>query len=164
MKYKCPSRVVKTRPLDILFVAQNMRPDEIEQLIAIRDVEGYDPDETAVWFMNKLGPKFTLLDKNGLPICVGGYEPVLPGVWQSWMLGTMEAWETDWRSITKACRWLAEELFLAGARRLQCNALASRTAACEWYVRSLKMTPEGVWRKFGLQGQDIACFSRLAED
>ena len=55
-------------------------------------------------------------------------------------------------------------LFDAGARRLQTGALASRTKAHEWYVRGLKMKPEGVCEGFGLGGEDMATFVRLKED
>jgi hypothetical protein len=86
---------------------------------------------------------------------------VFPGVWQSWMVGTQAGWDNHWRSITKGCRWLADQLFDQGARRLQTSALASRTWAIDWYVKSLKMTPCGVWKRYGIHGEDVAMFERL---
>lgn len=159
-----PSRLRPTVPMDIFYICHNMRQDEVEQLRAFFPMDEYDPDEAALMFLNKGGPKMTLVDENDMPICVGGYESVSEGVMQSWMAGTMEGWQKHWRSITKSSLWMIEQLFMQGIARVQTNALASRVGACEWYVKSLGMTYEGTWRKFGRQGQDVACFSRLAED
>jgi len=139
-----------------------MRPDEIEQYLAFVPAQTFDHEAAAVGFMNTPGLKFSLLGPDGFPACAGGYHEVLPGVWQSWMVGSCDGWKDGWRSITKASRWVADGLFEAGARRLQTNCLASRTRAIEWYERGLKLVREGTWRAYGLQGQDVALFSRVA--
>lgn len=159
-----PKNLVKAKHADILLLCQNMRPDEIEQMQAFFDLDEYDADAAALILMNKQGPKFTLLDNNGHPVCSGGWEPVGHGIMQSWMVGTMAGWDRHWRSITKSSRWLMDTLLDNGIRRLQTNALASRVDACRWYTDGLKMQPEGIWRKYGRQGQDVAAFARVAED
>ncbi len=160
---RAPSNMVVTKPQDLFWLVDRMRPDEAEQLHAFYDMQGQA--DVLRFFLNKTGPAFTILDAKGIPVCAGGWESVTDGVMQSWMLGSMEAWDEHWRSITKGARWLMEELlYRRGIRRLQTNALASRAAACDWYVKGLRMEPEGVWRKFGRQGQDVACFARVAEE
>lgn len=158
---RCPKNVVKTTLADLLIICRNMRPDEIEQAQAFFPLDEWDADRLAAIMYLKEGPKFTLVDDNGNPIIVGGFEPVSEGVMQSWMAGTMEGWEAHWRSITKASRWLMDSLLANGIRRLQTNALASRAEACNWYVKSLKMEPEGIWKGYGRQGQDVAAFARV---
>lgn len=159
-----PSNVVACRNAHLQYLCERMRPDEIEQYLAFTDTDSYDPDVAALGFMNLPGMKFTVVDRDRMPVAAGGYWEVSPGVWQSWMVGSCDGWAAHWRSLTKAVRWLMASLFNMGARRLQTNGLASRTKAIEWYERALGLKPEGVMRKAGRQGQDVAYFSRLAED
>lgn len=157
---RCPSNVVPIRWQDVFYLCERMRPDEREQLDAFFDLSDEDIPR---FFLGKTGPAYTLVDANGLPLVCGGWESVADGVMQSWMIGSMDAWATNWRGITKASRWIMDELLSRGVRRLQTNALASRVEACEWYVRGLLMQPEGIWRQYGRQGQDVAAFSRVVE-
>lgn len=161
---KPPSNVVACRNTHLQYLCERMRPDEIEQYLALTDVEAYDPDVAARGFMNIAGLKFTVVDTDGLPLAAGGYWEVSQGVWQSWMVGSCDGWSTHWRSMTKAVRWLMGGLFEMGARRLQTNGLASRTKAIEWYERSLGLRREGTMRAMGRHGEDVAFFARLAED
>lgn len=145
---------------DLMILVGEARPDEIEQYEAILGV-AWDRDTIAVDHYQRHGVKFVLVDDGGDPVCAGGWDIVGPDVWQSWMVGTMSHWDRHWRAITKASRLVMSGLFDQGARRLQTNALASRTAACHWYERGLLMRPEGVMRGYGVNGEDVAMFARL---
>lgn len=158
-----PSNVVPCRNVHLMYLCERMRPDEIEQYRALVDGREYDPETAARNFMLAGGHKFTVLGPDGFPAVAGGYEEVFPGVWQSWMAGTMAGWATSWRSITKASRWMMDGLFELGARRLQTNALASRAQTIEWYERSLGLVREGTWRAYGSKGEDVAIFARVKE-
>ena len=161
-----PENLIACKPSHLLYLCDRMRDDEIEQHRAIVGGGEFNPDAAAIGLMAIPGAiKFTLVDDDSLPLAAGGWHEVFPGVWQSWMVGTQPAWEKHWRSITKGCRWVMDGLFQqAGARRLQTNALASRTQAIEWYERSLGMKREGTWRGFGINGEDVALFSRVRGD
>lgn len=160
---KPPSNLVPCKLVHLLYLCERMRPDEIEQYLALTMGKEYHPDTAAIGFANTPGIKFTLLGPDGYPAASGGYEEVLPGVWQSWMVGSTEGWETSWRGLTKATRWLMDGLFELGARRLQTSALASRTRALEWYERGLLMQREGTLRNFGANGEDVAMYARVME-
>lgn len=147
--------------LDMLIVATQARDDERRQYASLVGRE-WIPEQVANEVFSKDGVKFVLLDVDK-PFVVGGWEPLIDGVYQSWMIGNMLYWETHWRSITKLCRKSMAIMFDTGARRLQTCALASRVKACEWYVRGLKMQPEGIMRAFGVNGEDMAMFSRISE-
>jgi len=147
--------------IELLFLCSEAREDEIEQYEALVGV--WDFERAAIGFYNKFGIKFSLLNDEGTAICAGGWEEIIPGVWQSWMVGTDNYWEKYWRSITKYSRRVMDGLFDTGARRLQTGALASRVEACNWYVRGLKMEREGLCRSFGLKGEDMATFVRIKE-
>jgi hypothetical protein len=134
-----PSNVVHCQPEHVMYLAAHMRPDEIEQWLAFTGKPEYRPREFAAFCYHKKGPCYTVLDNNGLPAAAGGYFYIAPGVWQSWMAGTMHGWATHWRSITKAVRWLMESMFKIGAKRLETYVLSNRTRAIEWYTRALGM-------------------------
>ena len=156
--------VILVRPtmIDILSLCSNARSDEIEQYEAL--IGPWNMDDAASAFFTSDGVKFALVNDDDIAVCVGGWDHVIPGVWQSWMVGTDDYWQKYWRSITKYTLRVMEGLFNDGARRLQTGALASRTRACEWYTRGLKMKPEGICRGFGLNGEDMATFARVKEN
>ncbi|MFC4727149.1 hypothetical protein [Coralloluteibacterium thermophilus] len=153
------------RLLDLLHVCCQMREDEQQQYLAVTGLSHYDPDVAAAMFWNLPGVKAVLLDDENRALAIGGYQEVAAGVWQSWMVGSPEAWERHWRAITKGSIALMDLMFDEfGARRLQTNSIASRTRAIDWYVRGLKMRPEGVMRGYGANGEDVATFALLKSE
>ena len=158
-----PSNLVACRNVHISYLCERMRPDEIEQYLALTGNKEFDSDVAARGFMTIPGLKFTILDDKGMPAAAGGFEPIGRGVYQSWMLGCMDGWENAWRSITKGARWMMDGLLEGDARRLQTTALASRTKTIEWYEQSLGLVREGTLRQFGANGEDAAIFARVRE-
>ena len=162
---RLPSNIIPCRPAHLVYLAERMREDEKAQFIAMTGLPAFDPDAAVHWFMDAAnrsqGYAVTVLQDDNLPACAGGFHPVSPGVWQAWMVGTTDGWAQQWRAMTKASRWLMAALFEQGAHRLQTSATTSREKAIEWFERSLDMKPEGVWRHYGIQGEDVAHFSRL---
>lgn len=148
--------------LDILRLAADARPDEVEQWEAITGTR-WDASAFAAEHYAKPGVKFALIDEStNLAIVAGGYELIGPGVWTSWMVGTMAHWDRHWRSITKATRRVMDDLLTqGGAKRLQTPALASRTHAGHWYMKGLGMQHEGVMRNYGANGEDVAMYARI---
>lgn len=164
-KARYPSNVVPCRPLHLVLLADQMRVTEQQQFLAITGGERFDPDTAAHAVINSWARSapyaLTVLRADNTPAAAGGFELIGAGVWQSWMVGTEEGWNEQWRAMTKATCWLIDRLFENGARRVQTNALSSRTKAIEWFERSLRLKAEGVWRGYGAQGEDIAHFSRM---
>lgn len=159
---RAPSNVIECRNGHLVYLTQHMRQDEIDQYLALTGADTYDPEVAARGFMNTPSAvKFTVVGRDGLPAVSGGFEEVIPGVWQSWMVGTDLGWEQNWRSITKATRWLMDGLLAQGARRLQTTAITSRTGAIDWYLNGLGMHQEGLWKNYGRNGEDVAQFARL---
>lgn len=150
--------VVEPKLLELLKLASMARPDEIEQYEALVGKK-YDFEEVAVDFYNRPGVKLVILDGD-TPIVAGGYDLIMPGVWQSWMIGTMDTWKTHWRTITKCTRRFMDGM-LETERRLQTLVLASRVQTAEWYVRGLKMEYEGTLKGFGMNGEDADMYARI---
>jgi len=164
-KAHLPSNVVACRPAHLIALAQVMRENEQAQYLAVTGATKYDPDTATQWLVNTWAQSapyaLTVIGRDLLPAAAGGFHPVAPGVWQSWMVGSEEGWAEQWRAMTKATRWLMERLLETQAHRLQTSAITTRVKAIEWFERSLGMRPEGVWRGFGQNGESIAHFSRL---
>lgn len=148
---------------DLAYLARNMRPDEIEQDLAMTGMSEYDPHQAILKMASVYGPKFLILCDN-VPVVAGGFWQVRPGVWEGWQLGTMAGWEQCWRSITKITRRLNDEwLARPDVHRLQLLGLAGREKTFEWYERSLAYTREATLRAYCANGADAVMFSRTKE-
>lgn len=154
-----PKNLVHCLPVHIAYLAERMRPDEIEQWLAFTGYDTYTPESFCNEVEAMQGPRFTVLQSDGYPAAAGGFYCVGDGVWQSWMVGTMEGWEKNWRALTKTCRWFIAAMLspACGAKKLQTFALASRTHAMEWYARGLQMECE---RLLDINGFAAAKFVR----
>ncbi len=155
-------KLVQPTLMDLLRLCCDARQDEIDQYEAL--IGPWDYEQSALGFYTRSGIKFGLMNDEGDVVCAGGWEHVIPGVWQSWMVGTEDNWLKYWRSITKHSRLVMDALLDDGARRLQTGALSSRTKACEWYVRGLKMKYEGTIENFGFNGENMDTFVRFQEN
>lgn len=150
---------------DLAWLAKRMRPDEIAQYLALTGQTEYDPDQCARALASISGVNFVLVDREGYPVCAGGFEEVRLKVWQTWMVGTTEGWAKHWRAITKHSRRLMDNLLASDrAHRVQTYALASRRAAHVWYERGLGQTFEGVHRGLFADGQDGVCYAKVKEN
>lgn len=162
---RLPSNVIPCRPAHLVYLSERMRADEQAQFLAVTGLASFDPDVAANWLIDTAarseGFAFCVLQEDNLPAAAGGFQPAGPGIWQAWMAGTDQGWTEQWRSMTKATRWLMDRIFETGAHRLQTSAITSRVLAIEWFERSLGFKPEGVWRHYGIRGEDVAHFSRL---
>lgn len=146
---------------DFCHIARHMRADEIDQYLALTGLPEYVPDVAARSLVASPGKTFVMVDRAGLPVLVGGFAPVRRGVFEGWLAGTDQGWATHWRAMTKVCRGLMDDLLANGAHRIETFALASRTAAHDWYERSLLMQREGVMKGYFSDGQDAIVFARV---
>ena len=145
--------------MDYIYCAHRMRPDEVEQYLALFDQESFDPEHCARVLMNLGGVAWTLEGADGWPLAVGGFFEVKRGVWQAWMAGSMGAWDAHWRTLHKHAKRLMRTMLTSGqARRIQFSALASRERACAWY-RRLGMVYEGTHIAYGYHGEDVVDYA-----
>ncbi len=149
--------------VDLFRMCQDARPDEIEQYKAFIGSD-WNVENVVNDLFNRGGVKWAMMDDR-LPFCVGGWEPLIEGVWQGWMVGTMDNWGKYWRSITKLCRQSVKIMFaLENTRRLQIGVLASREKTCEWYIRGMQFHYESTMKNFGLRGEDMAIYVKFREE
>lgn len=149
---------------DIAYLARNMRPDEIEQDLAVTGAAEYDPQQAILRMAMVAGPKVLVLADN-VPVVAGGFWQVRPGVWEGWQLGTMAGWSAHWRTITKVTRRLNDEwLARPDVHRLQLYGLAGREKTFEWYERSLGYRREATLSRYCANGADAVLFARVKEN
>lgn len=146
--------------LTVLHCARNLKADEVRQCEAITG-EPYDPDTVAATVHNSDWLRFSMVDS--LPLAVGGYQLVRPGVWTCWMLSTPEAWGKHRISMTRAVKSTLTTLFKAGAHRIELVSLADREPAHDWYVRCLGFHCESKMTAWGAKGEDAYLFVRLGD-
>jgi hypothetical protein len=144
-------------------VCRNLRTDERVQFLAMSGLAEYHADVAARAMLAVPGPAFALVGAGNLPVVIGGFEPVRPGVYQTWMAGTDEGWTRYWRGITKMARQLVTHMLETDAQRVQDVALASRRRAHEWYRRALGMHYEGTHAAFYADGSDAVCYARVRQ-
>ncbi len=159
-----PKNVIAARNWHLQYIAERMRPDEIQHWLAVSGAKAYDPEVAAAGFIGTPGLKFSVLHTDGNPAICGGFHESHRGCWEGWMVGTERGWSECWRSITKGSRWLIDELFTSGARRVSISTIAERVAACSWYDEGLGLQWEGTHRAAGAHGEDIVFYSRIAGD
>ena len=158
------SNVIPCTLLHLLYLCERMREDERAQYLALTGGVEFNPETAAVGFFNPPGLKFTVLGPDKMPAAAGGAEPIGPGVWQTWMVGSHDGWSSVWRSLTRAAAWLVGGLLEQDdVRRVQATCLCTRKSAAQWFEKALGMQPEGVWRKFGRNGEDVALYARVVE-
>lgn len=148
---------------DFAYLAARMRPDEIEQYCAFTGADSYSPNAAATSYVMSAGLAYALVGRDGLPVAVGWFEQLRPGVWSTTGIGTMGGWAKHWRAITKESRRRMQALFDNGAHRIQIISLASRTAAHGWYERGLGMQCEGVLRGYAANGADAVIHAKTKE-
>lgn len=138
-------RVHRGLAADVSLIVHNPRPDEIEQMCAIRGWDTYDPELAARWIIGGMSDDcWTLTGADGLPFAIGGLDVLRPGVAEVWGIGTMAGWDRYWWQITKQSRRVIDNALARGYHRVETVALASRTEAHEWYRRGLRLREEGL--------------------
>jgi hypothetical protein len=144
---------------DFAYIMKRMRPDEIEQFLALSGLREYDPDVAARAFAMTAGPTFVLVEADNKPVILGGFEPKRRGVYEAWLAGTMEGWDKHWRRITRECMRQMDTLLTVGAHRIEVCALASRTRTHAWYER-IGFVREARLTGYCADGSDAIMFAR----
>jgi hypothetical protein len=142
---------------DLLYLTQRMRPDEIAQWVALTG-RPFDAD-AAVRALAGL-PADVLVGRDSLPILAGGIDTLRPGVGEAWMIGTLDGWAQYGGAITRWGRRILAAALDSNFHRVQTVALASRTAAHDWYVRGLGMNREGMLPGYFADGQSGVLFAK----
>lgn len=148
---------------DYAFIAERMGEDERRQFLISVGSDIYLPDAAARLFAGQPGLHYVFSDSDGIPVSLAGVMESAPGVWQTWMANSADAFAIHGSALTRQVRRMMDELLAAPeVRRVQTIACVCRRAAHVWYERGLGMTREGVLRRFYTDGTDAVMFARVA--
>lgn len=153
-------RLVQPSIYHLLHGCQLAQADEIAQYEAFNGP--WDAQDVAADLFRRPGLRFCLIDDDSMPIVIAGYDPVRDGVWESWMIGSADAWQKYGKTITRETRKIMHALLASDAHRLQLTVLASRLAARSWYERALGMTGVPL-PSYGRGGEDAVLYSLTRE-
>lgn len=146
--------------MDFLHVALHVPEDEQRQ-IAVFTGAMYDAESVALRLYMVAGPKWALLASNQEPVAVGGYIPIAPGTFDSFMLVTKLGWAEYGRAITRQTIRVINRMFGDyGARRLQTLCLADRADARSWYEK-IGLQYESTLTAYGVNGADAVMYTRI---
>jgi hypothetical protein len=160
---QAPRSLVPARNWHFQFIAEHMREDERAHWLAMSGANHYDADTAAMGCINSVGVRFALLDDGYTPVVAGGVSRLRGNTFEAWMIGTPAGWHERWRDITRAVRWVVREQFRAGADRIQIVTLESRSKACGWYERALRMHRESVLLRAGAHGENLVMYATFRE-
>jgi len=150
--------------LDFIRVAIELPEDERRQLEEFSG-EQFTIDGCAIGNFTVPGPKW-VVKRDGVPLVVGGFSPLRPGVWQDFLLTTKEAWEpANAFRVTLACRRVMDAMFKSGqAHRIQCvvpeSRVSSRPELEKWY-KVLGYKKEATLHGYCANGYAAAVYSRV---
>lgn len=145
---------------DFLHAAWYLPDDERRQFEAFTGA-AYDHESAALGLYQSQGPKWALLAPDDEPLAVGGYRPVVPGTFDSFMLVTSRGWTEYGRAVTRQTIRAINKMFGEhGARRLQTLCLADRKAARGWYEK-IGLQYESTLVAYGANGADAVMYTKV---
>lgn len=145
---------------DVLFVAQNMRDSDREEIFATQWTD--TPEELANNVVHSGAFRWGAY-VDDIPVAMIGAQPRWPGVWTAWAFGTRD-WPKVALTLTRHVRrFMIPALMNHGALRVDAYALASHDTSRAWLAR-LGATPGNPLDKWGRNGETFVAYSWLRKD
>lgn len=147
--------------IDALVVCKGVAREEKVQIEAFTGLK-FDEQNVAMSCMNAPGHKFAArVKETGEPLVVGGFIPVGPTVFRTYMLATERGWAEHGVEITrhviKAFRFIEKN---QAHTRIETLCLASREKAQDWYKR-IGMHLESQMPGYGASGERAVLYVRV---
>lgn len=102
---------------------------------------------------------YTLL-LDGIPALCWGVITVAPGRAEGWLIAGKNMEKQAWISVARKTQQLADQMFLQGVRRVEITVDDSYKEAHR-FARLTGFSKEGIMRKYGLNGEDHALYSKV---
>lgn len=157
-----PRNALPARNWHLQYLADHLSAVERDVWGAFLGDGARDCEALARTWMGYDGAKVAVVDATGMPVAIGGFLPVRGQVYAGWTALTEAAWTQHAKSVTHAMRWLMGQLYAQGARRLEATTVAKHTHVLNWYTYALGLSADGILPAAGVQGEDLAVYSRIA--
>ncbi len=149
------NRLAPVTPDRLLYVCQNMRPRDAEEIYAQRWDD--NPEALTENLMRLPLEMAWIWERDGIPVSVQGVVPIRPGVWDVFAFGTSD-WSRVVLDMTRhARRFIIPALLRARFHRAECRALASYDDSRRW-IETLGAKQESILKGYGRDGQDFVAY------
>jgi len=153
--------VVQMTALDCAFVCTNMREDDFLETSSLSFAKTRDAmvKET----LDEVGEHYTVLNRKGEPVIVGGTYYDNPKVATIWLFATNKISKRDWWVATQFIIGLTDRMLENGmAHRIQAFSIGWRYVAHKWFQK-IGLKQEACLKKFTEDGLDVLIFSKIKE-
>lgn len=156
---KLPVRAMTV--VDCAFVCSNMRDECFRETTALSFAN--TKDDIAKDIINQNGESYTISNREGTPVLVGGTFYRNPGVATIWLIATNEISHRDWWVTTKFITGLIEVMFSeGGVHRVQAESIGWRSHAHKWLQR-IGLDFEAKLKFYSPDGYDVLVFGKAKE-
>jgi hypothetical protein len=158
------NKSLPVRPMtveDCAFVCSNMREECFKETKSLSFAN--TKDDIAIDILKQNGESYTISNKAGNPVLVGGTFYRNPGVATIWLIATNEISHRDWWVTTKFITGLIEVMFLQGlAHRVQAESVGWRHHAHSW-LQKIGLSKESQLNYYSTDGYDLLVFGQVKE-
>lgn len=146
---------------DCIYVCLNMRDEDYRETSDLTYAK--TKEAMAHQILNQGGESYTICNRKGDPVLIGGTYYDNPNVGIIWLFATDEISKRDWWVTTKFIKELIEVMFENGtAHRIQALSIGWRKVAQKW-LEKIGLVKEGHLRGFARNGYDVLIFGKIKE-
>lgn len=146
---------------DCLYVCLNMREDDYRETSDLTFAK--TKEAMARVILNQNGESYTICNRKGNPVLIGGTYYDNPNVGIIWLFATDEISKRDWWVTTTFITQLIEVMFKDGsAHRIQALSIGWREVAHKW-LQKIGLVKEGHLKGFAENGYDVLIFGKIKE-
>ena len=154
--------VVKMTALDCAFVCTNMREDDFLETSSLSFAKTRDAMVKAT-LDEVSGEHYTVLNRKGEPVIIGGAYYDNPNVATMWLFATNKITKRDWWVGTQFIIGLIDRMFENGmAHRIQAFSIGWRYVSHKWF-KKIGLKQEACLKGFTEDGLDVLIFSKIKE-
>jgi len=137
-----------------------MREDDLNEFKATQKAQS--KEEIVKQLLAQNGEHYSIYNRSGVPVLVGGTFYENPGVATIWLIATNEIKNRDWWVTTKFINGLMDLMFDNNiCHRIQASSIGWRSVAQKWLQFDLGLEYEGKLKGFCINGYDLLMYGKV---
>ena len=146
---------------ECIYVCTNMRDDDFKETSSLTFAN--TREEMAMELMKQGGESYTISNREGTPVLIGGAYYQNAGVATIWLFATTKISHRDWWVTTKFITGLIDLMFEKEvAHRVQALSIGWRHVAHKW-LQKIGLEKEGHLKGFSADGYDVLILGKTKE-